>query len=137
MGGDSGLASHAARIGFAHAGALQQQQQHGQQHGHNVLEHGGRNQKSRIREVWKHNLHEEMANLRDLVDKYPYIAMVGHESLGLEGGMQLLTIVHRIPSSQELSPGRWGVPWKERLPLPMPPDQRRYAQDHSNWNHLI
>ncbi|EFW99305.1 ccr4-not core complex subunit [Grosmannia clavigera kw1407] len=31
--------------------------------------------KGRIREVWKHNLHEEMASLRDLVDKYPYIAM--------------------------------------------------------------
>ncbi len=26
--------------------------------------------------MWKHNLHEEMANIRDLVDKYPYIAMV-------------------------------------------------------------
>jgi CCR4-NOT transcription complex subunit 7/8 len=26
--------------------------------------------------VWKHNLHEEMAVLRELVDKYPYIAMV-------------------------------------------------------------
>ncbi|KAF3354081.1 hypothetical protein VdG1_00338 [Verticillium dahliae VDG1] len=35
---------------------------------------GGHN-KGRIREVWKHNLHEEMAVLRDLVDKYPYIAM--------------------------------------------------------------
>ena len=32
--------------------------------------------KGRIREVWKHNLHEEMAVLRDLVEKYPYIAMV-------------------------------------------------------------
>ena len=100
VGGDSGLASHAARMGFAHAGGLQQQQQQpqpqqhaaqqhaqhaqhaqvaqqhaqGQQHG--MVEHGTRAQsKGRIREVWKHNLHEEMANLRDLVDKYPYIAM--------------------------------------------------------------
>lgn len=32
--------------------------------------------KGRIREVWKHNLHEEMAVLRDMVDKYPYVAMV-------------------------------------------------------------
>ncbi|KAI6778833.1 uncharacterized protein J7T54_002663 [Emericellopsis cladophorae] len=31
--------------------------------------------RGRIREVWAHNLREEMANLRDLVDKYPYIAM--------------------------------------------------------------
>ncbi|KAK1835179.1 ribonuclease H-like domain-containing protein [Podospora conica] len=31
--------------------------------------------KGRIREVWKHNLEEEMGNLRELIDKYPYIAM--------------------------------------------------------------
>ena len=38
-----------------------------------IRQHGNR---GRIREVWKHNLHEEMAVLRELVDKYPYIAMV-------------------------------------------------------------
>ena len=76
VGADSGLASHAARMGFAHGASLQQQQ-HAQQQSHVLGEHGGRNQtKGRIREVWKHNLHEEMAILRDLVDKYPYIAMV-------------------------------------------------------------
>lgn len=32
--------------------------------------------KSRIRDVWKHNLAQEMAVLRSLVDKYPYISMV-------------------------------------------------------------
>lgn len=32
-------------------------------------------QDPRIKEVWKHNLAEEMAVLRDLVDDYPYIAM--------------------------------------------------------------
>jgi CCR4-NOT transcription complex subunit 7/8 len=31
---------------------------------------------ARIRNVWKHNLKEEMATLRQLVDSYPYIAMV-------------------------------------------------------------
>ncbi|KAH6624586.1 ribonuclease H-like domain-containing protein [Chaetomium sp. MPI-SDFR-AT-0129] len=126
VGADSGLASHAARMGFAHAGNLQQQQQqqaqqqaqqqqaqqqqqqqqaqhqsqqqvsvlqqqqaqhvqhappvqhpqHAQQQGHGLVEHATRlAQKGRIREVWKHNLLEEMANLRDLVDKYPFIAM--------------------------------------------------------------
>ncbi|KAL2017693.1 hypothetical protein VTK56DRAFT_1853 [Thermocarpiscus australiensis] len=108
LGADSGLASHAARMGFAHAGNLQQQQQqqqqpqpqqpalqqqqqlqhaqhappvqhpqHAQQQSHGLVEHATRvaQNKGRIREVWKHNLHEEMANLRDLVDKYPYIAM--------------------------------------------------------------
>jgi hypothetical protein len=31
---------------------------------------------TRIRNVWKHNLRQEMATLRALVDEYPYIAMV-------------------------------------------------------------
>ncbi|KAK0646277.1 ribonuclease H-like domain-containing protein [Cercophora newfieldiana] len=101
VGGDSGLASHAARMGFAHAGGLQQQQQQqqphhqhaaqqhaqhaqhsqvGQQHlqgqQHGMAEHGSRAQsKGRIREVWKHNLEEEMASLRDLIEKYPFVAM--------------------------------------------------------------
>ncbi|KAG6827112.1 hypothetical protein H0H92_013156 [Tricholoma furcatifolium] len=30
---------------------------------------------SRIRDVWVHNLEAEMRNIRDLIDKYPYIAM--------------------------------------------------------------
>lgn len=113
---DSGLASHAARMGFAHAGSLQQPQQqpqqqalqqqqqsqhlphaqalqhaqHGQQQGHGLAEHATRvgQNKGRIREVWKHNLHEEMATLRDLVDKYPYIAMVGLIPLPARAGGQ-------------------------------------------------
>lgn len=80
VSGDSGLGSQAARMGFAHGAHLQQQQQqqqHHQQQSHALGEHQARNHaKGRIREVWKHNLHEEMAVLRDLVDKYPYIAMV-------------------------------------------------------------
>jgi CCR4-NOT transcription complex subunit 7/8 len=76
-----GLGSHAARLGFAQAGHIQQQHQAHpqQQQGHLVgaADHPTRNQaKGRIREVWKHNLHEEMKVLRDLVDKYPYVAMV-------------------------------------------------------------
>ncbi|KAH6671526.1 CCR4-NOT transcription complex subunit 7 [Plectosphaerella plurivora] len=81
FGSDTGLGSQAARMGFASAASLHPQQQHGQpQHGFGA-DHvaanmrGGNHNKGRIREVWKHNLHEEMAVLRDLVDKYPLIAM--------------------------------------------------------------
>lgn len=66
-----GLASQAAQMSFA-AAPLQQQ-------GHNgMAESGtrGMRDKGRIRDVWKGNLHEEMAALRLLVDKYPYISMV-------------------------------------------------------------
>lgn len=89
VGPDTGLASHAARMGFHGAAALQQQQQqqqqqHAQQGGHSVMgEHPARTQaKGRIREVWKHNLEEEMAVLRKLVLRYPYIAMVSLCSRG-------------------------------------------------------
>lgn len=78
--GNVGLGSQAARMGFAHGAHLQQQQQQQQHHhqqSHVLGEPQTRNQaKGRIREVWKHNLHEEMAVLRDLVEDYPYIAMV-------------------------------------------------------------
>ncbi|CAK7240165.1 MAG: CCR4-NOT core DEDD RNase subunit [Sporothrix thermara] len=110
VGDNSGLASQAARMGFAHGAQLQQQAQqaaaaaaqaqqqshaqqlhhqqvqahaqHQQHHTHHQLHaalgepHPGRMPaKGRIREVWKHNLAEEMAAIRDLVDRYPYIAM--------------------------------------------------------------
>ncbi|KAH6890511.1 ribonuclease H-like domain-containing protein [Thelonectria olida] len=76
---DSGFGSQSARMGFAHGPAGLQQPQHGGQMQHNALmDHPtvrAHPNKGRIREVWKHNLHEEMAVLRDLVEKYPYIAM--------------------------------------------------------------
>ncbi|KAG6032792.1 hypothetical protein E4U41_007134 [Claviceps citrina] len=77
---ETGFGSQSARMGFAHGPpALQQQPQHAAQVQHGMLmEHPtlrSQPNKGRIREVWKHNLHEEMAVLRDLVNKYPYIAM--------------------------------------------------------------
>jgi CCR4-NOT transcription complex subunit 7/8 len=78
---DTGFGSQSARMGFAHGpAAAMQPPQHGAQGQHNVLmDHPtvrAQPNKGRIREVWAHNLHEEMAVLRDLIDKYPYIAMV-------------------------------------------------------------
>lgn len=78
-GSGTGLASHAAQMGFAR-GAQMQQQQHHTQHSHDgQLSIDGKpgTAKSRIRDVWRGNLLQEMANLRNLVEKYPYISMVG------------------------------------------------------------
>ena len=36
----------------------------------------GSGQNSHIREVWAHNLEEEMDRIRDIAETYPYIAMV-------------------------------------------------------------
>lgn len=73
--GGTGLGSHAAQMGFAHGAALQRQE---------ANEGAGLGQpdwkgmgKSRIRDVWRGNLAQEMAVLRNLVEKYPYISMVG------------------------------------------------------------
>jgi hypothetical protein len=35
---------------------------------------------NQIREVWAENLEMEMVNLRDMVERYPYVAMVGLRS---------------------------------------------------------
>ena len=32
--------------------------------------------KGRIRDVWANNLAQEMQNLRELVERYPYVSMV-------------------------------------------------------------
>lgn len=86
---DSGFGGQSARMGFAHGPAGLQQGPHGGQVQHNVLmEHPTMRpqpNKGRIREVWKHNLLEEFAVLRDVVEKYPYIAMVGLLTIGLFG----------------------------------------------------
>lgn len=80
VGGDqTGLNSHAARMGFAHAAQLQQQQHpHQQSHvmsGDQSTRQAGGN-KSRIRDVWRHNMEDEMGLLRELIDDYQYVAMV-------------------------------------------------------------
>jgi CCR4-NOT transcription complex subunit 7/8 len=83
-GGGTGLASHAAQMGFVRGAQMQQQQQQAQHQAQQLhAGHDGRlavdgkgSMKSRIRDVWKHNLAQEMAALRSLVEKYPYISMV-------------------------------------------------------------
>lgn len=100
-GGGTGLASHAAQMGFVRGAQMQQQQQaqqsqqsqqqhaqpsqqptqqgnpgHPGQDGRLPTDGKGSGVKSRIRDVWKHNLAQEMQALRALVEKYPYISMV-------------------------------------------------------------
>ena len=74
-GGGTGLASQAAIMGFTHGARMEERDQARQ-----ALRRGsGTNKghvKSRIREVFKDNLVEEMQKLRDLVEKYPYVSMV-------------------------------------------------------------
>ncbi|KAL1991662.1 hypothetical protein VTN49DRAFT_4970 [Thermomyces lanuginosus] len=75
-GNATGLASHAAQMGFVRGAQMQQQQQlHQMPDGRFVLEGKPGSIKSRIRDVWKHNLAQEMATLRRLVERYPYISM--------------------------------------------------------------
>ena len=72
--GGTGLASHAAQLGFAHGAALQRQERH------DSVSSGSVDWKSmvkgRIRDVWRSNLAQEMAVIRTLMEKYPYVSMV-------------------------------------------------------------
>ncbi|KAI5288459.1 hypothetical protein KEM55_009086 [Ascosphaera atra] len=92
-GAGSGLASHAAQLGFVRGAQIQQQQQQAQ-HTHQQAQQQQQQQqlaqsaqdrlvmeaknstKTRIRDVWKHNLEQEMHTIRNLIDKYNYVSMV-------------------------------------------------------------
>lgn len=72
-GQGQGLASVAAQQGFARGAAMQEHSAH-------QLEVATMDAKAgatgRIRQVWKQNLEQEMAVLRQLIIKYPYVSMV-------------------------------------------------------------
>ena len=75
-GGGTGLASHSAQMSFARGGQMPQLGS-GRIHDGQMGSDGKPNPgKSRIRNVWKSNLASELQTLRQLVDKFPYIAMV-------------------------------------------------------------
>ncbi|KAK5109440.1 hypothetical protein LTR62_006999 [Meristemomyces frigidus] len=72
LGGQGqGLASVAAQQGFAR-GAAMQDHAHQAEAASMGLKTGAQ---GRIREVWRHNLDSEMALLRVLIMKYPYVSM--------------------------------------------------------------
>ena len=73
--GGTGLASREAVEGFAYGAQLQQQSQNKAPMRRTKGSSKGQ-QDMRIRDVWAHNLKEEMDLLEQLVDRYPYISMV-------------------------------------------------------------
>lgn len=77
--GGTGLASQAAMAGFQHGAQLEhnQRQMRDQiRRGSGVGGASKASMRSRIRDVWRPNLHQEMRILRELVERYPYISMV-------------------------------------------------------------
>ena len=74
--GGTGLASREAVMGFQHGALLQQQQQAKEQMRRGSGAGSRAQMKSRIRDVWRGNLAQELQTLRSLVDQYPYISMV-------------------------------------------------------------
>ena len=75
--GGTGLASREAVMGFQHGALLQQQQQAKEQMRRGSGGGSRAQMRSRIRDVWRGNLAQELQTLRSLVDQYPYISMVG------------------------------------------------------------
>ena len=75
----TGFGSHNARMSFAHAPNMTHPPQNQSQHEYVADQSGMRHVSTtqrRIRDVWCHNLEEEMALVRDMITRYPYVAMV-------------------------------------------------------------
>jgi CCR4-NOT transcription complex subunit 7/8 len=73
--GGAGLASQEAQMRFAHGAALQQQQAQQQQAQESGVSRPA-GVSGRIRDVYANNLNQEMAIIREMVRKYPYVSMV-------------------------------------------------------------
>lgn len=142
--GGTGLASREAQMGFAHGAALQQQQQAREQMRRSSGGVSKAQLKSRIRDVWRGNLAQEMQVLRELVEKYPYISMVGPYSnfaypidvlfISYVVGRPLLNISgHRIPRHCSSTYGCFHN--EARLSLSSTSLQRRPPEGYSAWYH--
>lgn len=80
-GGETGLGSREAQARFARGAAMQEQQGTAQP---DTLGGGIVRAPTRVREVWRGNLLQEMAVIRGLIDKYPYVSMVSGDIGTLE-----------------------------------------------------
>ena len=74
--GRAGLGSEAAMAGFAHGAAIEQRRDAARDAMRRPSGSIKGQSKGRIRDVWQANLAQEMQNLRELVEQYPYISMV-------------------------------------------------------------
>lgn len=120
-GGGTGLASHAAVMGFAHGAALQQQQQarDALRRSSGGTGSGKGHAKGRIRDVWRSNLSQEMQVLRGLVDKYPYISMVCRNQSWQyrisQQPQETTNEAHRTPSFRESWHDLWAPSPRRRI----------------------
>ena len=88
---------------------------------------------SRIREVWAPNLDAEMRHIRDMIDQYPFVAMVCDMSPLYPIASGTRATGHRVPRGR-------GKTYRYlqdlvRLPLPNHAVQRRPPQAHPNRHH--
>lgn len=100
--GGTGLASHEAQMRFAHGAALQR-------HGDAEATARATNLSTRIREVWATNMEEEFYTIRSLVDRYPFISMVGGSHPKHSSMDDMLMAGYRTPSFLALSRGQWAI----------------------------
>ena len=122
-GGGTGLASREAMMGFQHGAELQQQQQIKEQ----MRREGGMGPKgqlkSRIRDVWRGNLPQEMELLREMVERYPYISMVRQICSRISFSMLVFLDLMRdirIRSSLASSLDRWGLSLQKQITITKP-----------------
>lgn len=91
-----------------------------------------------IREVWADNLEEEMAYLRDLVEDYPYLAMVTTQTTLFVSCLVLIYLPrnkgYRV--SRCCSSSYRHLSYFFRLPLPDTTLQRRPIENHTAWCHV-
>lgn len=76
-GQGQGLASIAAQQGFARGAAMQEHSAHQVEVASMDAKSGAQ---GRIRQVWRHNLEQEMVVLRQLIRKYSWVSMVSRSS---------------------------------------------------------
>lgn len=112
QGQGQGLASVAAQQGFARGAAMQEHTAH-QLEAASMDSKSGAN--SRIRQVWRHNLEQEMAVLRQLIIKYPYVSMVCCHSFrfclrDVAAAPMRLVFRRRLTSGQPSGHSTWSIP---------------------------